>query len=113
MRMTVIALCLVTLAPQMPANDKLNLYRCKFTTIAPTIDGSGEDKVWNLAEWTPDFVDVTTGGKAALRTQAKLLWDDNNLYVLAKLQEPNVRGNRTEHDDKLYLENAFEVFLDP
>src|SRR5207245_1741485 len=59
------------------------------------------------------FIDVVDASKAPLRTRAKLLWDKDNLYVAAELEESDVRGIRTEHDDKLYLENVFEVFIDP
>ena len=88
-------------------------YRCVFTTTAPKIDGNIDDEVWTKAEWTADFVDVTTADKAPHRTRVRMLWDADNLYLAAELEEPHVRGSRTRHDDFLYLENAFEVFLDP
>ncbi len=89
------------------------LYRCAFTSVAPTIDGKIDDDAWKTAAWTQDFVDVTDGAKPPLRTRVRLLWDDKYLYIAAELEETNVHGIRTEHDDKLFLENVFEVFIDP
>lgn len=48
-----------------------------------------------------------------LRTRAKVLWDDEALYVAARLEEPDVWATLTERDSRVYLDNAFEVFLDP
>jgi hypothetical protein len=43
----------------------------------------------------------------------KVLWSDTHLYIAAHLDETNVAARLNTHDDNLYLENAFEVFMDP
>src|SRR6185437_15642509 len=118
MRMTCLSLLAVLIGscsrkPAAMTPTGAPLYHCAFTSVAPTIDGKIDDAAWSRTDWTADFVDVTTGDKPPLRTRAKLLWDDQYLYIAAEMEEPNVQGDRTEHDDKLYLENVFEVFIDP
>ncbi len=42
-----------------------------------------------------------------------MLWDDENLYVAADMEEPDVRASMTERDSIVFRDNDFEVFLDP
>lgn len=52
----------------------------------PRIDGVASDEAWQQVEWSGDFVQREPFEKAApsQATQFKLLYDDNNLYVLVK-----------------------------
>jgi hypothetical protein len=43
----------------------------------------------------------------------KMLWDDDYFYVGAFLEEPNVWATLTEPDSLIYMDNDFEVFIDP
>ena len=47
------------------------------------------------------------------RTRAKLLWDDEALYIAAQLEEPDVWATLTKRDTTIFRDNAFEVFIDP
>jgi hypothetical protein len=47
------------------------------------------------------------------RTRAKMLWDDQYLYIAAELEEPNVHAKLTEHDSVIFRDNDFELFLKP
>eukprot|EP00002_Diphylleia_rotans_P014134 TRINITY_DN2749_c0_g1_i19.p1 TRINITY_DN2749_c0_g1~~TRINITY_DN2749_c0_g1_i19.p1 ORF type:complete len:141 (+),score=24.85 TRINITY_DN2749_c0_g1_i19:406-828(+) len=40
-------------------------------------------------------------------------WDDSNLYVGAWMQETALWANQTERDSVIYLDNDFELFVDP
>eukprot|EP01137_Pigoraptor_chileana_P027760 Opistho-2@10704 len=40
-------------------------------------------------------------------------FDNEFLYVAAIMQEPQVWANQTQHDSIVYLDNDFEVFVDP
>jgi hypothetical protein len=42
-----------------------------------------------------------------------MLWDDDALYIGARLEEPHVWATIEEHDAVIYQDNDFEVFLDP
>lgn len=82
---------------------------------AMTIDGTISDAEWSKAAWTTDFIDIegSSRPKPALRTRAKLLWDDQYLYIAAELDEPHVWGTLTERDAVIFHDNDFEVFIDP
>ena len=43
----------------------------------------------------------------------RMLWDDDNLYISAVLEEPDVKAKVSERDDIVYHDNDFEVFLNP
>ncbi len=90
-------------------------YVCPRTAITPRLTGRLDDHVWGHAPWTADFVDIE-GDRRPLprfRTRAKMLWDDDCLYVGAQMEEPHLCGWITEHDAVMYMDNDFEVFIDP
>lgn len=79
------------------------------------MDGRLDDPAWANAPWTDDFVDIEGDlkPKPRFRTRAKMLWDDNNLYVGAEMEEPQLQATLTEHDSIIFHDNDFEVFIDP
>ncbi len=79
------------------------------------IDGKLDEPAWQAAPWTDAFVDIEGDRKPHPRypTQAKMLWDDQYLYVAARLDEPHVWGTLTKHDSVIFHDNDFEVFIDP
>ena len=80
-----------------------------------TIDGHLDEADWLKAPWTNPFCDISGEGHPTPRfkTQAKMLWDDDNLYVAARLEEPDVWGILHERDTIVYHDPDFEVFIDP
>jgi len=42
-----------------------------------------------------------------------MLWDDSCLYVAARIKDPHVWATLTHHDDIVYRDNDFELFIDP
>ncbi|MBX3071386.1 MAG: carbohydrate-binding family 9-like protein [Thermomicrobiales bacterium] len=90
-------------------------YVCPRTIVAPRLTGRLDDDVWGHAPWTADFVDIEGDRKPLprFRTRAKMLWDDDYFYVGALMEEPHLCGWITDHDAVMYLDNDFEVFVDP
>ncbi len=90
-------------------------YLCRTANGLITIDGRLDDPAWAQAEWTEAFVDIEGHSmpKPRFETRAKMLWDDDYLYVAAKLEEPHVWAYLTEHDQIVYHDNDFEIFIDP
>ena len=88
-------------------------YVCRYTPKPISIDGNLDEAGWASAPWTSDFVNILGAGepKPEHRTRCKLLYDDHFLYLAAELEESHLWA--TESTDRLYTENAFEVFLDP
>lgn len=91
------------------------VYTVAKTHQAIVIDGLANEAVWDIAPWSEDFVDIEGNLKPhpPLATQVKMLWDDDYLYIYARLEEPHIWGNLTEHDAIIYHNNDFEVFLKP
>ena len=79
------------------------------------IDGKADEPSWADAPWTEDFVDIEGSAKPVprFRTRAKMLWDDQYFYVYAELQEPHVWGTLTKKNSVMFLDNDFEVFINP
>jgi formylglycine-generating enzyme required for sulfatase activity len=79
------------------------------------IDGGINEKAWQDAPWTEPFEDAQSPycPQPWKMTRAKILYDDENLYVAAQLQEENVWGHITQRDSIVYYDNDFEVFVDP
>mgnify|MGYP003348192458 CR=1 FL=1 len=79
------------------------------------IDGRIDDAAWTTAPWTADFVDIEGDAKPRprLRTRAKILWDDQFLYIAAELDEPHLWAKLTAHDAVIFQDPDFEVFIDP
>ncbi|RFS23025.1 hypothetical protein DVR12_11105 [Chitinophaga silvatica] len=90
-------------------------YICIPASSPVKIDGILNDEAWQKAQWTNDFVDIT--GSPSLtpkfKTRAKMIWDDQYLYIAAELEEPAVSAHYKNRDDLLFKENDFEVFIDP
>lgn len=90
-------------------------YVCPRTVVEPAIDGRLDEAVWGHAPWSEPFVDIEGDSKPRphFETRMRMLWDDDALYIGARLDEPHVWGTLTEHDAVIYHDNDFEVFLDP
>ena len=90
-------------------------YVCHRAAEQIVIDGLLDEPSWESAPWTDAFVDIegTDKPQPRFRTRAKLLWDDEALYIAAGLEDPHVWGTLTEHDQVVYYDNDFEVFIDP
>lgn len=90
-------------------------YVCRRTLTEPAVDGRLDEAVWGHAPWSELFVDIEGDTKPAplFETRMRMLWDDEALYIGARLLEPHIWGTLTEHDAVIYHDNDFEVFLDP
>jgi hypothetical protein len=77
------------------------------------IDGVLSESTWDAAERAGPFVRSLDGKPASAGTEARLLWDDESLYVAFLAEDKNVSGTFFKDDEKLYTSNVVEVFLDP
>jgi hypothetical protein len=80
-----------------------------------SLDCDPNNAFWKQAEWTRDFGDIEGKKRPdpTYRTRVKMLWDDENFYILADIEEPHLWATYKEHDSVIYHENDFEVFIDP
>jgi hypothetical protein len=90
-------------------------YLCYQAGTRITIDGKLDEKSWKKAAWTTGFADIE-GDKKPLplqETKVKMLWDHDYLYIAAVLEEEHIWAYQDKKDQIVYLENDFEVFIDP
>tara|TARA_X000000950_G_scaffold163447_1_gene199800 strand:- start:3566 stop:4645 length:1080 start_codon:yes stop_codon:yes gene_type:complete len=73
----------------------------------------GNDDEWKNAIYSQDFIDIEGFKIPSQKTNIKMLWDDNNLYVFAKLFEKHIWADIKKRDEVIYLNNDFEVFINP
>ena len=91
-------------------------YPCRRTDTVPIIlDGLLDDGPWKTAPWSESFVDIEGWNKPTPRyaTWFKMLWDDENLYIGAYLEEPHLWATYDKYDMVVFHEHDFEVFIDP
>jgi hypothetical protein len=90
-------------------------YVVQHTTQPLAMDGNLQESDWQKALWTTDFVDIEGAAKPrpTFQTRVKMLWNDSTLFIAATLQEPQLWAYQTHHDDIIYKDNDFEVFIDP
>jgi hypothetical protein len=90
-------------------------YICYRTDTPIAIDGKLDEKIWQASEWTSLFLDIEGNLKPRprLKTRAKMLWDDNYLYIAAQFEEPDLWATLKQRDTVIFYDNDFEVFIDP
>ena len=90
-------------------------YVCQKISIPIRVDGDIHDAAWEKAPWSNSFVDIEGDLKPVptWATKVKMLWDENYLYIAAELVEPHIWANVTKHDEIIYNDDDFEVFIDP
>ncbi|HEY8780744.1 MAG TPA: carbohydrate-binding family 9-like protein [Mucilaginibacter sp.] len=111
----------LTASAQSPFKNFENLfttpksYVINYAKTPPIVDGDINDAVWQQAKWTDDFVDIEGSLKPMppLQTNVKMLWSDSCLYIAAQIHDPNVWATLRHHDDIVFRDNDFEVFIDP
>ncbi len=77
------------------------------------IDGKPDELAWQHAPWTTAFLDIegTTRPDPLFDTRVKMLWDEHFLYIYAQLEEPHIWATLDKHDDIIYHNNDFEIFI--
>ncbi|MBQ1648124.1 MAG: carbohydrate-binding family 9-like protein, partial [Bacteroidales bacterium] len=91
------------------------VYDCHRAEGKIKIDGKLKEKAWEAAVPCTEFGDIRGKGHAAPKylTTMRMLWDYENIYISAVLEEPDVKALVKDHDDIVYHDNDFEVFLNP
>jgi hypothetical protein len=88
------------------------------TEIPPVIDGRIDEEVWALADVVEDFHEINPDEYEApsQRTQVFVLYDENNLYIAAKLwdtQPDEIVAQILRQGSFIGNDDYFSVILDP
>lgn len=92
-------------APELPE------YKVPRAKKPPVIDGVLDDEAWKAAP-VAVLHGSFDGRPVALRTEARLTYDDANLYVSFDAEDPDIWGTLLKRDDPIYEQEVVEIFLD-
>jgi hypothetical protein len=96
-----------TSPPQPPKK-----YLVRKTPKAIKLDGKLDEAAWKSAPSVGSFVNTMSGLPSDLKTDAKMLWDDQNLYIAFENTDTDVWSSMTKRDDHLWSQEADEVMID-
>ena len=89
------------------------------TDNPPIIDGVLDDAVWKLAEPISDFhqIEPTEFGRPFQRTEVRVLFDEKNLYIGARLEYDDIENELTAQTmvqvSRIFSDDRFSIILDP
>jgi len=88
---------------------------CRPATGPIVIDGKLDDAAWGAAAVIDDFRIPWLADRPRARkaTRARMLWDQDNLYVAADMDDGDLYADVKEHDGNTWENDVFEVFLKP
>lgn len=92
-------------------NNEIPTHACRRATRPMRLDGTLTDPEWDRAE-PIKLVRVESGLTPRYATTARLLWDDDHLYIAFVCEDPDIWGTIHERDGNLYKEEVVEVFID-
>lgn len=79
------------------------------------VDGKAEEAAWSKVDWISPFKHIADGAimQRPEETRAKMLWNDEFLYLYIEFKEQHLWASLQHHDSRIFEENAFELFIDP
>ena len=88
------------------------------TETAPAIDGVLDEPVWAQAPVIDDLhqYDPVDHGEPTERTEVYVLYDDDNLYVAARMfdRDPSqIRARQMVQGQAMWFDDSFSILLDP
>ena len=90
-------------------------YTCWKTSQPIVIDGSADEPAWQqtapVALWDVRYIDDPQ--PHTYPTEARMLWDDDHLYIFMLATDPDVWSTLPDRDDWLWDEEVVEIFFDP
>lgn len=106
--------CAVALAAaERPSLLPLPEYRAPRAATPPKIDGELDEQAWAAAPAAGDFVFTWYQSGRKEQTRAKLLWDDECLYLAAVCDDAHITARHTERDGKIPEDDCIEIMLAP
>ena len=91
---------------------KLPQYNCVHIDQKIEIDGKLNESVWKQAK-AVQLAKTDTGKLPNKKTEAKMLWDNQYLYVGFICSDNDIWATISDHDGPIYSEEVVEVFIDP
>ena len=93
-----------------PGDGVYLIHRAKGLIAA---DGLLDEQAWSNAAVAGPLVRSLDGKPATAATFARLLWDDENLYLSFQSEDTNISTPFFHDDEQLYTSNVVEIFINP
>ncbi|KKL99839.1 hypothetical protein LCGC14_1810360, partial [marine sediment metagenome] len=88
-------------------------YLCRRARGNISIDSQGPPGQWAHAVVVRDFLIPVTGMTVTSTTDARMLWDDEHLYLYFFARDRDIRGKFTKPTDPLWEEDSIDWFFKP
>lgn len=96
--------------PAKPAPSKA--YTCFFTPKPLTIDGKLDEPEWQHSDVITFHIPGSLKNPVSI-TEARILWDDQFLYVGFRAYDKEIRSQLTRRDANTCQEDVLEIFIKP
>lgn len=100
-------------APAPAASDRVPEYTIYRAASPLAIDGRLDEPEWFAAPSVSEFVFPWWQSGKKERTSAKLLWDDEYLYLAFVCEDAHITARHTERDGKIAEDDCVELMLTP
>ena len=104
--------CVLLSACSARAADKPE-YAIRRTASPIVVDGKFDEPAWFAAPSVGPFEFAWHASGEKEQTVAKMLWDDEYLYVAYVCQDAHIWAEHTKRDSSVWLDDAVEVFTAP
>ena len=96
-----------------PVDRTLRTYEAPRRVGAIVIDGVPDEAGWARAPVAGPFILSSGRGPAPRACTARLLWDDQALYLSFEAADEDLLSPHRRRDEDLFTQDVVEVFLDP
>jgi len=113
MRLLILTVFTTAALAQTSAPPPIPSYEVKRASGPIVIDGKLDDKAWAAANTAELAVTWESQTGPRQKTLARLLWDDDYLYVSFEVEDADITAQFTQRDDPTYRDDAVEIFINP
>ncbi len=110
---TLLVLLLCGQATEPQGTPDISRYVVNRTLGPISVDGVLDEPSWKAAAGTGPFRLNDASGFPQSRTEARMLWDDQNLYFAFDCEDADLFATMKNRDEHLWEEEVVEIFIDP
>lgn len=89
------------------------LYHARFATITPGLNCMWDGPAWDLAETLELSHFRPEGSDHTPRTSVRLLYNDQGIYCMFRVEDRYIRCRHTGYIDPVYKDSCVEFFVQP
>jgi hypothetical protein len=98
------------LRPNLPAIPTYEVHRAASRIV---MDGRADDAAWQKAAQVAFQFPWEQQTGAKQKTTARMLWDEQYLYVFYDCEDSDIVALHADRDDPTYKDDAVEIFINP